>query len=254
MGADLKYTKILFAGTEELNATFPEELNAEIQKLANLELRELFSEIQIILPDILIIGQDHSPMVSLALINNVRTNAATAHLPIIVISNSSDYELEFLNAGVDNYLVAPLSQDILRAKIKSIAENYRRLLSYCQKQTVLKPQGVTVINHDQLFLERATDIVEGNLNNTAFNVQSLVSMMHMSQSVLYRRIKTLTGRSLVDFIKTIRLKKAAQLLHQPQARVSEVAYMVGIEDPKNFRTSFQRQYCISPSRYAKLHR
>jgi len=78
--------------------------------------------------------------------------------------------------------------------------------------------------------------------------------MHMSQSVLYRRIKEITGCSVIEFIKTIRLMKAAQLLHQPHARVSEVAYMVGIEDPKNFRTSFQRKYCLSPSQYARMHR
>ncbi|HEV7379338.1 MAG TPA: helix-turn-helix transcriptional regulator, partial [Dyadobacter sp.] len=74
-----------------------------------------------------------------------------------------------------------------------------------------------------------------------------------SQSVLYRRLKETTGESVIDFIKKIRLKKAAQLLRQPQVRVSEVAFLVGIEDPKNFRTSFKRIYNISPSQYARFY-
>ena len=95
-------------------------------------------------------------------------------------------------------------------------------------------------------------IIEDNLTNEQFSVQTLVRDSGMSQSAFYRKLKVLTGQSVIEFIKDVRLKRAAQLLTTKQYRVSEVAFMVGMEDLKNFRNSFQKLYGVAPSEYGKL--
>ena len=97
-------------------------------------------------------------------------------------------------------------------------------------------------------------IVEENLSNQDFNVQELVKAMAMSQSGFYRQIKSITGQSVVEFIRDIRLKRAAQLLASTDLRVQEVATIVGIEDAKYFRKMFQQVYQYAPSEYAKIHK
>ena len=96
--------------------------------------------------------------------------------------------------------------------------------------------------------------VEDNLTELEFNVQGLVLEMGMSQSLFYRRVKSITGQSVVEFIRDIRLKRAAQLLTSTSLRVSDVAHQVGMQDLKHFRTVFQNLHKMSPSEYARQHR
>jgi len=138
--------------------------------------------------------------------------------------------------------------------VSTILQSRNKLLEYYQRKILLEPTEITIPDEDKRFLEAAMKIVEDNLTNSEFKVHTLVSAMGMSQSVFYRRVKNITGQSVIEFIKDIRLKRAAQLLTNEHARISEIALMVGIEDPKNFRVSFQKLYNMSPSQYAKMHR
>ena len=96
--------------------------------------------------------------------------------------------------------------------------------------------------------------VEDNLTEPEFNVQGLVREMGMSQSLFYRRAKSITGQSVVEFIRDIRLKRVAQLLTSTPLRVSDVAYQVGTQDLKHFRTVSQNLHKMSPPEYARQHR
>ena len=96
--------------------------------------------------------------------------------------------------------------------------------------------------------------VEDNLTEPEFNVQGLVRERGTSQSLFYRRVLSITGQSVVEFIRDIRLKRVAQLLTSTPLRVSDVAYQVGTQDLKHFRTVFQNLHKMSPSKYARQHR
>jgi AraC-like DNA-binding protein len=96
--------------------------------------------------------------------------------------------------------------------------------------------------------------VEQHLEDPAFGVQVLASDLCLSDSTLYRRIKHITGQTTVEFIRDVRMKRAAQLLAHGQMRVSEVAYQVGVENVKYFRKTFQKIYGVAPSEYARQHR
>lgn len=205
----------------------------------------------LVLSDIMMPG-----LSGLQLCEKIKQNPKTAHTPVILLTAraAAVQELEGLSTGADDYIAKPFNVQLLSAKIRTLLRNRGISKEYYQRQILLQPASVTIPDEERLFLERAMKVVEVNLTNHEFNVQALVSQMAMSQSVFYRRIKSLTGQSVIEFIKDIRLKRAAQLLRNPHMRISDVAFLVGIEDPKNFRVSFQKQFGSSPSQYAKLHR
>jgi len=209
-----------------------------------------------IMPNLIISDVNMPGMNGLDLCKKIKQNLKTTHIPVILLTAraAAVQELEGLETGADDYIVKPFHEDILKAKINTLLENRGRLREYYQRQILLQPSEIVIPDEDRIFLETAMEIVEANLAESDFSVQSLVASMHMSQSVFYRRIKSITGQTVIEFIKDIRLRRAAQLLTNPHARVSEVAFLVGIEDPKNFRASFYKRYNMSPSEYAKAHR
>jgi AraC-like DNA-binding protein len=143
---------------------------------------------------------------------------------------------------------------VLHAKVAALLRNRGRLRTYYQRRILLEPTEVAIPEADRLFLEKAMQVVESNLAEPEFNVQALVREMGMSQSLFYRRIKSATGQSAVEFIRDVRLRRAAQLLAGTAMRVSDVAYQVGMQDLKYFRTMFQNLHKLSPSEYARQHR
>ena len=206
-------------------------------------------------PDLILSDVMMPEMNGLEFCKKIKQNPKTSHIPVVLLTAraAAVQELEGLETGADDYVTKPFNSKILMAKIKSILQNRIKSCEFYQKQILLQPTEIIIPDEDKLFLENAMKIVEDNLTNSDFNVQTLVGEMAMSQSVFYRRIKNITGQSVIEFIKDIRLKRAAQLLAGQHSRVSEVAFMVGIEDPKNFRVSFQKRYEMSPSQYAKFH-
>jgi signal transduction histidine kinase/ligand-binding sensor domain-containing protein/DNA-binding response OmpR family regulator len=207
-------------------------------------------------PDLVLSDVMMPGMNGLELCKKVKQHPKTSHIPVILLTAraAAVQELEGLETGADDYIAKPFNPKILLARVASILQSRNKLLEYYQRRILLEPTEIKIPDEDRLLLENAMRTVEANLTNTDFNVQALVSAMGMSQSVFYRRIKNITGQSVIEFIKDIRLKRAAQLLVNEHARVSEIALMVGIEDPKNFRVSFQKLYNMSPSQYAKMHR
>jgi AraC-like DNA-binding protein len=195
-------------------------------------------------------------MNGLELCKKIKSNPKTAHIPVVLLTArvAAVQELEGLETGADDYIQKPFNPRILKAKVNAVLLNRNKLHQYYQRSILLQPAEIVIPDEDRNFLENAMKLVEHNLTNPDFNVQSLVSMMGMSQSVFYKRVKSITGQSVIEFIKDIRLKRAAHLLANGHARVSEIAMMVGIEDPKNFRVSFQKIYHMSPSQYAREHR
>jgi signal transduction histidine kinase/ligand-binding sensor domain-containing protein/DNA-binding response OmpR family regulator len=204
-----------------------------------------------VLSDVMMPGMN-----GLDLCKKIKRNPRTAHIPVLLLTArvAAAQELEGLETGADDYISKPFNPRILKAKVNAILLNRKKLHQYYQTNILLQPNEIVIPDEDKTFLEDAMKLVEQNLSDPDFNVQRLVALMGMSQSVFYKRVKSITGQSVIEFIKDIRLKRAAQLLANGQGRVSEVAHMVGIEDPKNFRVSFQKVYQMSPSQYARTHR
>lgn len=208
------------------------------------------------MPDVIISDIMMPDVSGLELCKMIRNNPKTLHIPVLLLTarTASVHEIEGLEMGADDYISKPFNPHVLLAKVTTLLQNRLKIKEYYSKQILQEPTHIVIPDEERVFLEKAMRIVEENLENSAFNVQALLKELGMSQPVLYRKIKGITGKSAVEFIRDIRLKRAAQLLRTSNLRVSEVAGMVGIEDLKYFRQHFQELFGCSPSEYAKTNK
>ncbi|MFT4094177.1 MAG: two-component regulator propeller domain-containing protein [Niabella sp.] len=205
------------------------------------------------LPDIILSDVMMPEMDGLELCVNLKADPDLNHIPVILLTarSASVYEIESIETGADDYITKPFNFRLLRAKInrfltgrQQIREYYRKLISL----EVTTPDSNTA---DEQFLSLLIDQVEQLLGDSTFNVRKLCQSMAMSQSTLYKRIKDMTGASIVDFVRSVRIKKAAQLLLPGKTKINEVAAEVGISDLKYFREQFRKHFGQSPSEYLK---
>jgi signal transduction histidine kinase/ligand-binding sensor domain-containing protein/DNA-binding response OmpR family regulator len=208
------------------------------------------------LPDLIISDVMMPRSDGLELCRKLKQHPKTSHIPVLLLTarTAETHQLEGLGVGADDYVSKPFAPTVLHAKAEALLLNRRKLHEFYQRRILLQPTEIVVADADREFLEQAMGVVEKYLADAEFSVQVLVREMAMSQSAFYRRIKSITGQTVVEFIRDVRLKRAAQLLTQTTMRVSEVAFEVGIEDAKYFRKAFQKTYSLTPSEYAKQHR
>ena len=151
--------------------------------------------------------------------------------------------------GVNDYITKPFTFEILASRIRNLLMQQKLLQKRFQKQIEVNPAEVTVTSVDEKFLQQALEVVEKNMDNTEFSVEDLSRDMHMDRSTLYRKIFSLTGKAPIEFIRSIRLKRAAQLLTKSGKSVAEVAYEVGFNKPKTFTKFFKEEFKVLPSQY-----
>ena len=187
----------------------------------------------------------------LELCKKIKTNLNTSHIPVILLTarTSDDYKLKGLEKGADDYVFKPFNATVLSARIKNLIENRKLLRQRFGKELSLSPRDVTVTSPDEKFLTNTLEVVEKHISDSGFNVDRLVEAMGMSRSVFYRKLKNLTGQSANDFIKTIRLKRSAQILSQNKLTISEVSYEVGFNDPQYFSKCFHKHFGKTPSQF-----
>ena len=113
----------------------------------------------------------------------------------------------------------------------------------------LEPSDIEITSSEEIFIGKLISIIEKNLQNPKFTSEVLASELNMSGSSLYRKLKGLTGSSTAEFIRSIRIKRAAQFLADREKTITEIAYDVGFNDVKHFRSVFQKQFSCSPSEY-----
>ncbi len=185
----------------------------------------------------------------------IKQHPKTSHIPVVLLTArvAAAHELEGLETGADDYVGKPFNPSLLVARVTMLLTNRLKLRQYYQQNLLLQPANVVIPDADRLFLEKAMSLVESNLTTPDFSAQWLIREMGMSRSVFFRRLKSTTGQSVIEFINDIRMKRAAQLLSTGGLRVSEVCELVGLEDLKHFRKAFQQLHGVSPSDYIRQH-
>ncbi len=206
------------------------------------------------LPDIIVSDIMMPEMDGITFCQEIKSQIITSHIPIILLTarTSVVYEVSGLETGADDYVTKPFNPVIMKTRIHNILENRKKLRGYYLNRVRFEPdkQEVTEGNNiDDAFIEKAIKLVGDNLTNESFGVDMLVSELCMSQSTLYRKLKSLTGLSITGFIRSVRLKKAALMILNEDIKLSQVAFEVGFNDYKHFRLSFQEQFGCLPSDY-----
>ncbi|HEX6226782.1 MAG TPA: tetratricopeptide repeat protein [Chryseolinea sp.] len=205
------------------------------------------------IPDLIITDIMMPEMDGVTMTKYIREDERTSHIPIILLTARDDdaTKLKGFETGAEQYLVKPFEINELLARIKSLLSFNERLKRKFSQIITLKPEDVVIENRDASFLTKLVKIVEDNIANESFSVENLQKEIGMSRMQLHRKLKALTNQSANDFIRSIRLKRAAQILQQPGVQISEAAYLSGFNHLSYFSKCFKDQFGVLPSDYSK---
>lgn len=213
---------------------------------------EAWKIIESVQPDIVLSDVMMPRCNGIELLEKIKSNRETNHIPVILLTarTAIPYVRSALEKGSDDYITKPFNFDVLSLKIANILEARKRFMEKFIREYLLEPKKNEEVVKTNSFLDEVIKIVETNLTNEEFNVNILAREVGVSRTVLYRKLKQLTGLNLIEFIKLIRLRKASQLLkNNNESSISEIAYRVGFNDPKYFSKSFKAFYKVSPREY-----
>lgn len=203
--------------------------------------------------DIIISDVMMPKMNGLELCTAIKSDIRISHIPIILLTAkaSEEYQLEGLNMGADDYITKPFNMEVLKLRISKFIENNLKKHELFNDEIKIEPSRITITPLDQQFVEKAIRIVEDNLTNAEFSVEELAGQLNISRGYLYKKMVKITGKTSLEFIKVIRMKRAQQLLAESQMQIAEIAYMLGYNSPKIFTKHFKEEFGISPSEFIR---
>jgi signal transduction histidine kinase/DNA-binding response OmpR family regulator len=213
-----------------------------------LEVLNKDHTIDLVISDIMMPHMD-----GLTLCRKIKDNVDTSHIPVLLLTakHGEESEVEGLKSGADDYIHKPFNDKILTIKIKNILAYRANLRLNYSDQLELEPSRITTTSRDKEFIEKAIRVVENSISDSEFDIKTFASNMAVSPSTMLRKMKAITGESTDKFIRTLRLKRAAQLLQDSEMSVTEICYEVGFSSQKHFSATFKKHFDLSPSDYKK---
>ena len=205
------------------------------------------------IPDIIIADVMMPVMDGNELCKRLKHDERTSHIPVIMLSalTSAENQLAGIDAGADDYITKPFDVGLLKAKVDNLLSIRKALRERYSKEMVLKPTDIILASPDEKFLKRLISVIEKNISKEFLDVEFLSQNMDVSRTQLYRKIGALTDMTPKEFVKEIRMKRAAQLIVQNKLNISEVTYEVGFSDISYFRKCFREKFGMSASEYKK---
>lgn len=187
------------------------------------------------------------------LCGRIKGDMITCHIPVIMLTARSDEQSrnEGYSCGADGYIYKPFSVKTLRTRIDKMIELRRRLQESYRRRVLSEPTALEVVSQDDRFLSQIVTVIQDNMEDPDFGIQQLCGLTSYSYQQVYRKVKALTGETINEFIRSIRLKRAAQLLTDSGLRISEIMYRVGFNSHSYFTKCFRERYGVSPREYAQ---
>ncbi len=178
------------------------------------------------------------------------------HIPVILLTGtkSEEIKLKGVEVGADDYITKPFDKDYLLARVRGIIRQQKVIQEHLMEDVTQKLPDFKLSEDDKLFLEKVEQVIEAHLGQEDFTIKSLSEDIGMSHSLLYKKIKHLTGKSVNEMIRYIRLRKVAVLLITSDMQVNEAAFATGFNDLKYFRKQFQQLYQMNPSDFQKKYK
>jgi signal transduction histidine kinase/ligand-binding sensor domain-containing protein/DNA-binding response OmpR family regulator len=202
-------------------------------------------------PDIIVSDISMPVMNGIELCDKIKQDPRTKHIPVVLLTalTCEEQQLRGLETGAADYMTKPFNFEILVSKIKNLLRQQQSLKQAFTKQVAVKTTDVQVEDPNQRFVQEALAIVERNISNADFSVEELSRALLLSRAAVYKRLFVLTGKTPIEFIRQLRLQRAAQLLGKSNMTVAEVAYETGFNNPKYFSKYFKTEYGKLPSAY-----
>jgi DNA-binding response OmpR family regulator len=233
----------------DLLAFLSSELSRSYNVLTAVNGLNALEIIEKTVPDIIISDIMMPEMDGIELCRRLKSDSKFASVPIIILSAKHDEQakVEGLTIGADDYVTKPFNCDLLKLRMKKLLQ----LSNKGVKRSLIEPEPthIQVTSLDEKLIESAVKYVEKNMARADLSVEELSRQLGMSRVHLYKRMRQITGKTPIEFIRVLRLKRAAQLLRESQLNVSEIAYQVGFNNPKYFANYFKQEFGVLPSVY-----
>lgn len=205
------------------------------------------------IPDLIISDIMMPEKDGITLTQELKSDERSSHIPIILLTAKAGVESQFkgIDTGADDYITKPFDKKLLKLKVQKLIESRRQLQLRYSQELILLPKDIAITNLDEKFLEKVQTILETNLVESSFNVTNFSEAVGMSRMQLHRKLKALTGLTATEFIRSQRLKLAAQLLKTSDINISQVGYSVGFNDHSYFTKCFRKLYNCTPTEFAE---
>ncbi len=246
-----KHTVLLIEDDDDFRFYLKDNLKEHFYIIEAANGKEGWQKALALHPQLVVSDVNMPGMNGVDLCSKLKSDSRTKHIPIVLLTalTGEEQQLAGLTTGASDYMTKPFNFEILLSKLKNILLQQDLMRFTYVKQVEVNPSEVVVESPDAQFVQKALRVIERNISNTEFSVEELSSEMCMSRVTLYKRTLALTGKSPVELIRTVRLKRAVQLLEHGYLTVSQVSYKVGFKSHKYFTKSFKSEYNILSSEY-----
>lgn len=207
-------------------------------------------------PD-LIISDIMMPKVDgIELCRRIKTNVQTSHIPVILLTarTADDIKINSYEVGADSYMAKPFNFDMLMVRIEKLIELQEKRKQEFRKNIEINPSAITITSVDEQLIQKCLECMERNMDNPEYGVEELSRDLGMVRMSLYRKLQSITGHTPTDFVRSIRLKRAAQLLQSSQLPIVEIANRVGFSSPSYFSKCFKEMFGMLPKQYIEEQR
>ena len=204
-------------------------------------------------PDLVITDLMMPKMDGIEMLEKLKTDERTSHIPVIMLTAKANVEskIEGLETGADDYITKPFNIKELITRVKNLIEQRKKLRERFSREVTLEPKDIAITSADEKFLNRAIGIIDEHMGDFEFDARTFQEEIGMSRSQLFRKLRALTDQSATEFIRAIRLKRAAKLIEQKFGNIAQITYEVGFNNLSYFAKCFKELYGVNPSEYGK---
>jgi signal transduction histidine kinase/ligand-binding sensor domain-containing protein/DNA-binding response OmpR family regulator len=242
---------LLVEDNEDFRFYLKDNLRSEFNLVEAVNGKEGWQKTLSVQPDLVVTDISMPVMNGIDLCRKIKADPRTGQIPVILLTalTGEEEQLRGLETGASDYITKPFNFEVMVSRIKNILAQQAALKKTFTRKVEVRPTEETIESTDDRFVQQALGIVEKNLSDPAFSVEDLSRALYMSRISVYKRLLSLTGKTPIEFIRSIRLDHAAQLMEKSQLTVAEVAYEVGFNNPKYFAKYFKAAFNMLPSAY-----
>ena len=226
-------------------------LNKDYRTLAAVDgedgLNKAFEQI----PDLIVSDVMMPKMDGFELCDKIKRDERTSHIPLILLTAKATEQdkIEGLETGADDFIMKPFEAKELKVRVKNLIEQRKRIVEHYRKKQLFDISEIDAASTDKKFLNRALEVIKKHISDEDFNVDSFANEIALSRVQLHRKLVALIGHPPGDFIRIVRLSKAAKLIKSNFGNISEIALEVGFSNPANFAKAFRSQFGVSPTEF-----
>jgi signal transduction histidine kinase/ligand-binding sensor domain-containing protein/DNA-binding response OmpR family regulator len=244
-------TLLIVEDNEDFRFYLKDNLRAHFKIVEASDGKEGWKKVLSAHPDLVVSDISMPHMDGIELCRKMRRDERTRQIPVILLTAMADERLELkgLETGATDYISKPFNFEVLLSKIRNVVAYKEDVRKTYQRQVQASPSPVQVDSEDDVFLREVLAYIEKEMGNPELSVAELSTRFHASRTTFYKRLLLLTGKTPVEFVRHIRLQRAAELLEKSQLTVAEVAYTVGFNNPKYFAQYFKTAFGCIPSAY-----